>query len=191
MAGRIANVLIPARERPVQTLAIVEGRMLLISGLAILALAVMLTSPDSAPGRALRLWLVETPARALNRLGRGRVVFFALLAAAGLMLALLFKADGLHLFGLMLPDLMVWFVVFDVGVFIDALLIAGAILAANGLGEARARVAAAPRTIARLLARRRPRARLPRRARTRPADAEDDGPGWVHQLPGYRAFSMA
>ncbi|MBU3970761.1 MAG: hypothetical protein KKG54_08175 [Alphaproteobacteria bacterium] len=165
--------------------------MLIISGLALLALAVMLASPDSAPGRALRLWLVETPARALNRLGRGRVVFFALLAAAGLMLALLFKADGLHLFGLMLPDLMVWFVVFDVGVFIDALLIAGAILSANGLGEARARVAAALRTIARLLARRRPRARLPRRARTRPADAEDDGPGWAHQLPGYRAFSMA
>jgi len=165
--------------------------MLIISGLAMLALAVMLASPDSGPGRGLRLWLVETPARALNRLGRGRMVFFALLAAAGLMLALLFKADGLHLFGLMLPDLMVWFAVFDVGVFIDALLIAGAILAANGLGEARARVAAAPRMIARLLARRRPRARLRRRSRARPADAGDDGPGWVVQLPGYRAFSMA
>ncbi|TAJ66849.1 hypothetical protein [Brevundimonas sp.] len=167
--------------------------MLIISGLAMLALAVMLASPDSAPGRALRRGLVETPARALNRLGRGKVVFFALLAAAGLMLALLFKADGLHLFGLMLPDLMVWFAVFDVGVFIDALLIAGAILAANGLGEARARVAAAPRMIARMIARRQPRARLPRRARPRPTDAaaDDDGPGWVHQLPGYRAFSMA
>lgn len=167
--------------------------MLIISGLVVLALAVMLASPDSAPGRALRRVLVEAPARALNRLRRGKIVFFVLLAAAGLVLALLFKADGLRLFGLMLPDLMVWFAVFDVGVFIDALLIAGAILAANGVSEARARVAAMPRMIARLLARRGARARLPRRVRPRPTDAaaDDDGPGWVHQRPGYRAFSMA
>ena len=167
--------------------------MLIISGLVVLALAVMLASPDSAPGRVLRRALVETPARALNRLRRGRIVFFILLAAAGLLLALLFKADGVRLFGLMLPDLMIWFAVFDVGVFIDALLIAGAILAANGVSETRVRVAAAPRMIARLLARRRPRARLPRRARPRPTDTSADGDetGWAHQVAGYRAFSMA
>ncbi|MGV8928717.1 MAG: hypothetical protein ACOH1E_03100 [Brevundimonas sp.] len=167
--------------------------MLIISGLAVLLSAMMLLSPDSDLGRALRIRLVEAPARALNRLGRGKVVFFALLAAAGLTLALLFEADGLHLFGLMLPDLMVWFAVFDAGVFIDALLIAAAVLAANGLGAVRARVGALPRMIGRLVARTAARARRPRRTRPRPigGSTDDDLPGWAYQTVGYRAVSMA
>ncbi len=167
--------------------------MLIISGLVTLALAVMLASPDSAPGRALRRGLVETPARALNRLRRGKTVFFVLLAAAGLTLALLFRADGVRLFGLMLPDLMVWFAVFDVGVFIDALLIAGAVLGANGLRVARARVSALSGEI--LLFVRRRTTRQPRlsRPRSRPARkaVDDERPGWSDQAVGYRAFSMA
>lgn len=167
--------------------------MLIIFGLVILAFAVMLASPDSAPGRALKRGLVEIPARALNRLRRGKMVFFLLLAAAGLTLALLFKADGMRLFGLMLPDLMVWFAVFDVGVFIDALLIAGAVLGANGLSVARARVSALSGEIVLFLRRRGARERRPRRPGSRPPGkaVDDDGPARAHQPVGYRAFSMA
>jgi hypothetical protein len=167
--------------------------MLISLGLVVLALAVMLASPDSAPGRALRRGLVETPARALNRLRRGKIVFFVLLAAAGFTLALLFKADGVRLFGLMLPDLMVWFAVFDVGVFIDALLIAGAVLGANGLRVARARASALSGEIVLLVKRRGARERRPRRPGSRPPGkaVDDDGQGWAHQPVGYRAFSMA
>lgn len=167
--------------------------MLIIPGLAVLLSAILFLVPHSALGRALRSVLVEAPARALNHLRRGKLVFFALLAIVGFTLLLLFEADGLRLVGFMLPDLMVWFTVFDVGVFIDALLIAGAIVAANGLGVARTQAAALPRTVARLVARYAARARAPRRARHRPTGdaADDDGPRWAYQPAGYRAFSMA
>jgi hypothetical protein len=191
--GRTGDILIPAPERPVQGRAIVEGRMLIIPGLAWLLLAVMLLSPGGTVGGALRRALVEAPARALNRLRRGQVIFFALLALSGLGLAWLFEADGLRLFGFMLPDLMVWFAVFDVAVFIDALLIAGAILAANGVSGVRARLAILPGVVAGVVARRTRRARSPRRARSRPpgGSADDDGPRWRPQPAGYRAVSMA
>ncbi|MDP1912554.1 hypothetical protein [Brevundimonas sp.] len=167
--------------------------MLIVCGLTALLCAGLLLSPGSALGKALRRGLVEAPAHALNRLGRGRIVFFTLLAAAGFTLALLFEAEGLRLFGLMLPDLLVWFAVFDVGVFIDALLIAGTILAASSLGEARARVAALPRMIAGRVTRYAARARRPRRSRARPGGVpgDGDGRGWLPQAAGYRAFSMA
>lgn len=167
--------------------------MLILPGLTVLLLAVIALSPDSALGKALRSGLVETPARALNRLRPGQILFFGFLAVAGLAMTLLFEAEGLRLFGFMLPDLMVWFAVFDVGVFIDAFLIAGAILGANGLSTARARVAALPRRVAGLVARGVARARRPRRARPRPTGAADesDGPRWAGQPAGYRAVSMA
>lgn len=167
--------------------------MLMISGLTMLLLAVIALSRDSALGKALRNRLVEAPARALNRLRPGQVVFFAFVAVAGLAMTLLFEAEGLRLFGFMLPDLMVWFAVFDVGVFIDALLIAGAILGANGVSVVRARVTALPRMVAGLVARGVARTRRPRRARPRPTGTadENDGPRWGLQPAGYRAFSMA
>jgi len=167
--------------------------MLVIFGLTVLVCVLMRLSPDNVVGRALRLGLVEAPARALNRLSRGRVVFFALLAAVGLALTLVVGFEGLRLFGLALPDIMVWFAVFDVGVFIDALLIAGAILAAKGPGAARVWIAAVPRMTGRLIARTWARARRPRRRPSRPQGgaADDDRPGWTLQPVGYRAFSMA
>ena len=167
--------------------------MLTIFGLmAIVAISMSLWS-GSATGRALRHALIEAPARALNRLSRGRVVFFALLAVIGTALALLVGIDGLHLFGLALPDLLVWFAVFDVGVFIDAILIAETILAARGPGAAKTWLAAMPTRIAARVARFSTRARRPRR---RPSDpkgdsAEGEGRGWTPQPAGYRAFNMA
>lgn len=167
--------------------------MLIMLGLTLLAAALLCLSTGNSIGSALRRALVQAPARALNRLSRGRVVFFALLAIIGVAVALLAGIEGLHLFGLALPDLMVWFAVFDVGVFIDAILIAGTILAARGPAAVKAWLAALPKRIAVRVARFANRARRPRR---RPSDpkgdsAEGEGRGWTPQAAGYRAVSMA
>jgi hypothetical protein len=167
--------------------------MLMMVGLTVLVAALMQLPPGSAIRVALQRALIEGPARALNRLSRGRIVFFALLTIIGATLALMVGIEGLHLFGLALPDLMIWFAVFDVGVFIDALLIAGALLAARAPGVARTWLAVLPRTVAARVARFAARARRPRRRPVRPKNDSTDGEGrgWRPQPAGYRAFSMA
>ena len=166
--------------------------MLLIPGLMTAVVIVIFASPDTGIGRGLNRWLVEEPARRLNRIHRGKAAFYALLAVIAFVLVLLFEADGMRLFSFLLPDTLVWFAMFDVGVFVDALLITGAILATNGLRAIRAQATAVPRQVSALLRRRAARARRPIRPSSRPTGktADDDGQGWAVQ-PAYRAFSMA
>ena len=165
--------------------------MLPVLGLISAVVVVLLAFPDTGIGRGLNCWLIERPARVLNRVRPGKVAFYTLLAALGLLLVLLFEAEGLRLFGFILPETLVWFAMFDVGVFIDAVLITAAILASNGLRVVRARAEALSRQVITGLVRIFGRARRPRRpARPGRKAADDDGPGWaVH--PAYRAFSMA
>jgi len=154
--------------------------------------AVLLVFPDTGIGRGLNRWLVEAPARTLNRVPRGKAIFYALLAGLGFVLVLLFEAEGMRLFGFLLPDTLVWFAMFDVGVFVDALLITGAILATNGLRAIRAQATALPRALLTMVRRRAARARrvlTPSKRPVRKAD-DDDRPGWAGQ-PAYRAFSIA
>lgn len=151
---------------------------LMIAGMV----AVLLAFPDTGIGRALRRWLVVTPARALNRISSGKIAFYGLLAVGGLILTLLFEADGLRLFGLMLPDTLVWFAMFDVGVFVDALLIAGAILASSGLTVVRAQVGVTQGRVANLMLRIARRARrAPRPVRPRRPAPDDERPAWSVQ----------
>ncbi|MBU1345870.1 MAG: hypothetical protein KKA16_02840 [Alphaproteobacteria bacterium] len=167
--------------------------MLLVSGLMAAILALMLAFPHTGVGRLLKRWLVDAPAHALNRVRPGKIVFYIALAALGTALTLLFEADGIRLFGMMLPETLVWFAMFDVGVFIDALLITTAILASNGLSVARTRLATASRRIAAAAASRRTaRSRRPRKPAKRPPGktADDDDAGWPVQPP-YLAFSIA
>lgn len=169
--------------------------MLTILGVAMIGIAAMLLFPHSSVAKFLSRWLVETPASALNRIPPGKAVFYALLAAIGLGLVLAFEAEGLRLFGLMLPETLVWFALFDVGIFIDALLITSAVLATNGVKAARAQVQAAPRravVLARRCAACVSRARRPVRPPSRPSGKTDDeGPGWAADQAAYRALSMA
>ncbi len=166
--------------------------MVLGLGLLSAVIAVMLAFPDTDIGRGLKGWLVEAPARRLNRIQRGKAAFYALLAVIGFILVGLFEAEGMRLFGFMLPDTLVWFAMFDVGVFIDALLITSAILASNGLKAARAQASALPRVTGAVIVLLSARVRQPRRTRPGPADnsaADEDGPSWGQ--PAYRDFSMA
>ena len=89
---------------------------------ALLAIVLLVAFPGTRLARALREILVEAPARRLARVTRGQVVFYAGLSAAGLVLFWLFETEGLRLFMLMAPDLLVWFTVFDVSLFIDVLI---------------------------------------------------------------------
>jgi hypothetical protein len=115
------------------------------------------------------------------------VAFYAALAVVGLFMVLLFEVEGLRLFGMMLPETLVWFAAFDVGVFVDALLIAVAVSGANGLRVVRERLRIATAGIGlavRRLAARAPRPRRPADPRKRPADDPDP-------YAAYFAFSIA
>ena len=165
---------------------------MLVSGMMAAIVMVMLAFPQSGIGRGLNRLLVEMPARALNRVQRGKAVAYLLLALVGFGLVLLFEAEGMRLFGFLLPDTLMWFAMFDVGVFVDALLITGAILATNGVRAARAQVSAAPRQVQTLLRRWTVRDRRASRPSSRriAETSDDDRPAWAGQL-AYRAFSMA
>jgi hypothetical protein len=167
--------------------------MLAMLGLITLVAALMRFSPDGLIAAALRRALIEAPVRALSRLSRGRLVFFALLVVIGFALASVVGVEGLHLFGLALPDLIVWFTVFDVGVFIDALLIAGTILTARSPGVVKTWLAPLTTAITAVVARYSARARRPLRRPPSSGDDGDDGEGRGRALQpaGYRLASMA
>ncbi len=165
--------------------------MLGLAAMTIMVAAIAVLFPETPLARNLNRWLIEAPARWLNRTTVWKIAFWSGLITAGLLMTLFFEAEGLMVYGMMTPEVMVWAAMFDVGVIIDALLITAAVLAANGLKVARTQaaaltgraVAAIRRTIGR--ARRTPAIR-PRPTR-KPAD--DDRPAWGQ--PAYRAFSMA
>lgn len=163
-------------------------------GLAVVTMmtaAVMIGCPETPVGRSLRHWLIEAPARWLNRKTVWRTLFYVGLAAAGLAMIVLFEAEGALLYGAMAPEILTWAMLFDVGVLIDALLIAAAVTATNGLRVARMRARALAERLVTTIRRTAGRGRRARPA-LRPAKkpADDDRPAWGLQ-PAYRAFSMA
>ncbi len=94
--------------------------MLIIAMLVVLLLVVF---PTTALGRTLRGFLVDLPARHLNRVRPGQIAFYGVLGIAGLILFLLFETEGVRLFTFMAPDLIVWFTVFDVSLFLDVFIV--------------------------------------------------------------------
>lgn len=102
--------------------------MTLIATLIIILLVVF---PTTSVGKALRNLLVDGPARRLNRITAGRLAFYFGLGALGLILFGLFEAEGLRLFSLMAPELVVWFVMFDVSLFLDVFFLGIALAATD------------------------------------------------------------
>lgn len=166
--------------------------MLVVLSAAGILLAAMLLFPDTDTGRSLHRWLVEAPARRLDRIARGEAAFYGLLALLGLVLMLVLDVEGLKLFGLMAPEALLWFAMFDVGVFVEALLITGAILGTNVVRTLKAQdhtLRTRAKTVVRRAARRASRA-IRGISRPQAGDDNDDRPAWAGQA-GYRAFSMA
>ena len=166
--------------------------MLALTLMTMIVAAVVVLFPETKVARSLIYWLVEAPARWLNRTAVWRIAFYSGLIGAGVLMTLLFETEGMMLYGMMAPEIMAWAVMFDVGVIIDALLITGAILAADGLKVAQRQ----GRVLVNWLVtgawtRLRPRSRTVRPPASRGSrKSDDDRPAWAGQ-PAYRAFSMA
>lgn len=171
---------------PVQIDVMAGPRMLAISILFLAALAMMAFAPETSAARSLRRWLIEAPARRLNRINAWRTLFYAGLAGTGLVVVVLFEAEGAILYGAMAPEILTRAVLFEVGLMIDAIVIGTAVLASNGPRILRAQVRGAAGRL--ITAMRRPRRAS---ATAKPGRAsDDDRPAWGLQA-AYRAFSMA
>lgn len=165
--------------------------MLGLAVVTMMAAAVMIGFPETPAARSMRHWLIDAPALWLNCRNVWRTLFYVGLASAGLAMIVLFEAEGAILYGAMAPEILTWAMLFDVGVLIDALLIAAAVMATNGLRVARLQAKAFAHRLVVAIRRTTGRARRGRPA-IRPArkPADDDRPAWGLQ-PAYRAFSMA
>lgn len=86
---------------------------------ALVVIGVMGACPETPLGRTLRRLLVETPARVLARFSARRLIGPALLAGAGVVLVIMFEAEGLRLFAMAAPELVSWAVMFDLTVTLD------------------------------------------------------------------------
>lgn len=105
--------------------------MLLCLMLSVVGLLVVF--PNALVSRILHRLLVEAPARQLSQVTPGRITFWAGFGLVGLILFVLFEADGMRLFSFLAPDLIVWFGMFDVALFLDVFLIAAAMIATSRL----------------------------------------------------------
>ncbi|HYD27637.1 hypothetical protein [Brevundimonas sp.] len=144
--------------------------------------------PTNPLGRALRRLLVDLPAERLGGVTPGKAAFYCALGTAGAILFWLFESEGLRLFSLMAPDLIVWFTMFDVSVFLDVFLLTVAVAA-----RARVRIVAVAlvgqvqQVSSRIVAKVAGRDRRPPRSRTTRTNSppSDDG-----EPAGY-GFAMA
>jgi len=166
--------------------------MLALALMTMMVAAVVALFPETGVARSLNRWLIEAPARWLNRTAIWRIAFYSALIAAGIAMTVLFETEGLMVYGMMAPEIAAWAVMFDVGVMIDALLITAAILATNGLKVARMQGRALiERAVTGVRTRWASRARKVRPPASRgPRKSDEDRPAWAGQ-PAYLAFSMA
>lgn len=103
--------------------------MLLLSVLIILGLTL---ADEGVVGTALRRWLVETPARFLAGLSRGRTLGLGLVAFVGVAVVMLFETEGVRLFSMAAPDMVAWVLMFDVTVIFDLVVLAVGLRAVAG-----------------------------------------------------------
>jgi hypothetical protein len=103
--------------------------MLLLSVLIILGLTL---ADEGVVGTALRRWLIETPARFLAGLSRGRTLGLGLVALVGLAAVMLFETEGVRLFSMAAPDMVAWVLMFDVTVIFDIVVLAISLRAVAG-----------------------------------------------------------
>lgn len=147
--------------------------------LAVIALIVALLAavPTTGIGRRLHRALVEQTALRLNRITPGQTLFYAAMALTGLVLFGLFEVEGLRLFSLLTPELILWFGMFDVALFLDVAMIAAALGATSRIRTARAALVRTFRQVWTLvIAHSTPRARAPRPQRPARPDKPSSDP---------------
>jgi hypothetical protein len=145
------------------------------------ALAAVVSCLDIPIGRGLRRALVEAPAKALSRLTPGQIALALIMTAAGVLVALMFEAEGLRLLGMALPEGLAWIAAFDIATFLDLFAAAAMVAAAarlRGLRDTARLILARTRgRLTRLLdvPRRARRHRRVRRPSARPGRTDDGG----------------
>lgn len=159
--------------------------MLGLAGMTMMVAAIMVLFPETRLARNLNRWLVEAPARWLNRTTVWRILFYVGLIAGGFVAVLLFEAEGLMVYRAMASEVFIWSMMFDVGILIDALLIAAlliaaAVMATNGLKVAQLRTEAFADRVVSVIRRTVGRARRAPTVRPRPMrkPIDDDRPAW-------------
>jgi hypothetical protein len=148
----------------------------------ILFIVLGLTIFDEGPvGGVLRRWLVSVPAQFLSQLSRGQLIGLACFALIGAAAVTLFEAEGLRLFAMAAPEMVGWFLMFDVTVLFDLLVLTVSLHALagwRGLGRlAQAARDQGLRLWAQVRTRARSRARRLRRPRPPASGSLDDEPG--------------
>jgi hypothetical protein len=155
--------------------------MLLWLMLAILGLLVAF--PDTLIARALHRLLVETLARLLSKSTPGRLTCWLGLGSVCLILFGLFEADGVRLFTFLAPDLILWFGMFDVALFLDVFLVATAMIASTWFRAAREQAIARFQGICSGVVRRMVRSRSRHAQPSRPKNADRDDPDPAGEKP--------
>jgi len=83
--------------------------------------AFMSVSRDTPTGQFLRRWMVDLPAKALNRLRRWHLMLGVGLIGLGCLLIWYGGNDGLRVASMTLPDMFSWFTTIEVSTYFDVL----------------------------------------------------------------------
>ncbi|RUT27183.1 hypothetical protein C0V97_02935 [Asaia sp. W19] len=83
--------------------------------------AFMSVSRDTPTGQLLRRWMVDLPAKALNRLRRWHLMLAVGLVGLGCLLIWYGGNDGLRVASMTLPDMFSWFTTIEVSTYVDVL----------------------------------------------------------------------
>ncbi len=95
--------------------------MTVIATAAVLVWLAMIVADGTPIGRALRGWLVERPAAALNGIDRKRALVFALVFGGTGLVAWALGHEAARGFAMLLPELAGWSTMIEVTVYLDTL----------------------------------------------------------------------
>lgn len=136
---------------------------------------VLRTAPDTSIGRALHRWMVENPARGLDRLSRGHVLLALLLIAVVGAVIWVMENEGVVIMSMAAPEAAAFLTSFEISAYLDviaALAVTASTVRIRAVGSRlRGRVGAMVRAT--------PRSARARQAPRpiRPDAANDDGDG--------------
>lgn len=157
-----------------------HGATLMLLSLLLGVLATLIVFPETPTARTLHRVLVEPVARRMSRVRLGHVLFAAAMTAIATVLIIAFEGEGLRVFGMLAPDAVGWFAMFDVTLFVDVFAMAVAVAATARLKAVRDQVVARARDaltpVRSALKGSRQRARRDKSTTPRPKRSDDPDP---------------
>lgn len=114
----------------------------MLLSLLLAVLATLIVFSETPMARALHRVVVEPVARRLSRVRLGHVLFAAAMTAIATVLILAFEGEGLRVFGMLAPDAVGWFAMFDVTLFVDVFAMTLAVAATTRLKAVRDHIVA-------------------------------------------------